>query len=93
MHWSFTIWLLLGLGVLLGIMTLILKLTGGYAPGWEVRCTACGTTRDAGEAGLVRVKAASIGKRTLGWCSNCRRFRVLAIERTPAQLGHERDQV
>lgn len=86
MNWAILLWVLLGLvglGILFGVITLILRFTGGYAPGWQVRCKLCGRTRDAGEAGLVRIKAASIGKRTIGWCSNCRRLRILLIERKP----------
>ena len=56
----------------------------GYAPGWQLRCTRCGRTRDAGEAGLIRVGAASVAKYTLGWCSNCRWLRFVAVERKPA---------
>jgi hypothetical protein len=55
----------------------------GYAPGWQLRCTKCGKTRDAGEAGMTRVGAASWRKRTIGWCSNCRWVRVIAVERKP----------
>jgi hypothetical protein len=64
-------------------LTLILRKTGGYAPGWQVRCTSCGWTRPAAEAGIVRVGAASRGKWTLGWCRNCRKLRWIAIERQP----------
>jgi hypothetical protein len=58
------------------------RLAGGYAPGWQIRCPACGRTADAGRAGIVRAGAASIGKLTLGYCSQCRRLRWLAVERT-----------
>jgi hypothetical protein len=53
----------------------------GYVLGWQIRCKKCGTTRDAGAAGLIRTGAASIGKRTLGWCSKCGRLRMLVVER------------
>lgn len=55
----------------------------GYAPGWQIRCTSCGRTREAAAAGIVRVGAWSRGKRTLGWCRQCRWFRLLAVERVP----------
>jgi hypothetical protein len=55
----------------------------GYAPGWQIRCKKCGTTRDAGDVRMIRIGAASIGKRTLGWCSKCRRLRMLVVERQP----------
>ena len=57
----------------------------GYAPGWQVRCTKCGRTRDAADVGIVRVGARSWKKFTLGWCSHCRRWRFIAIEKTPVQ--------
>ena len=84
MFWIyFSISLTLGLVALFGLLTLILRKTGGMAPGWQVRCTTCDRTRDAAEVGIVRIGAASAGKRTLGWCSGCRRVRAIAIERKP----------
>jgi hypothetical protein len=65
------------------IARMIVKRTGGYAPGWQVRCTKCGKTRDAGEVGVIRIGAASIGKVTFGRCSNCRAWRWIKIERKP----------
>lgn len=56
----------------------------GYAPGWQVRCTGCGWARDASEVGIIRLGAWSWKKFTLGWCSRCRRWRFLAIERKPS---------
>ncbi len=73
---------------LLVVMCSVTKNTGGFAPGWQLRCTRCGRTRDAGEAGLVRYKAASASKRTLGFCRGCRGFRWLAVERVPDEAEH-----
>lgn len=56
----------------------------GYAPGWQVRCTKCDRTRDAADVGITRIGAAG-KKYTLGWCSNCRWLRFIAIERKPEQ--------
>ena len=53
------------------------------APGWQIRCTHCDQSCDASEAGVIRIGAKSIGKRTLGWCSRCRSMRFLAIEVKP----------
>jgi hypothetical protein len=53
----------------------------GYAPGWQVRCTRCGRTRDAGEVGITRVGAWSRKKYTIGKCSRCNRWAFVAIER------------
>lgn len=49
------------------------------APGWTIQCPKCGLSKPYGAArwGIlrpVRLGAASIGKRTLGWCSQCRRL-------------------
>ena len=56
---------------------------GGHGAGWRFRCTKCGRTRDAGEAGAVRVGAFSVRKVVLGHCGGCRRLRLLALERKP----------
>jgi len=53
------------------------------APGWRIRCTHCDKSCDAGEAGVARIGAFSIGKCTLGWCTSCRSMRILSIERMP----------
>lgn len=53
------------------------------APGWIIRCTKCGKWRPLGETGAIRLGAASRGKRTLAWCSQCRWLRIAAIERAP----------
>lgn len=81
-------WLML-VACLLVVMCSVTKEAGGFAPGWRVRCTRCGRTRDAAEAGLVRYKAASASKRTLGFCSGCYGFRWLAIEREPGAVEGE----
>ncbi|MBN1516248.1 hypothetical protein JXA32_06730 [Candidatus Sumerlaeota bacterium] len=89
MPWCFH--LLVTLGPLTAVALVFLALylatlaTGGkgYAPGWQVRCTRCNKTKDAGEAGLIRIKAASVGKVTFGYCSNCQGFRWIAVERKP----------
>lgn len=65
----------------------------GYAPDWQIRCPKCGKARDAGEAGFVRVKASSIGKRVLGRCSGCRRLRMLVVERKPKAVNDSQDAI
>jgi RNase P subunit RPR2 len=54
----------------------------GHAPGWSVRCTKCGTVREASEVGIIRIRATS-PKYTLGWCKDCGWFRFIAIEKKP----------
>ena len=88
MHWSVHVALAIGPLVVLALVFLVLNLvlskTGGYAPGWELRCTRCHRTRDASEAGVVRIGAASVGKRVLSYCSGCHRLRFIALERKAA---------
>ena len=61
----------------------------GYAPGWQVRCTKCGRTRDAAGVGTTKIGTSSCKSYTLGWCSNCRRFRFAAIEKKPERAQSE----
>ena len=56
----------------------------GYAPGWRLRCGTCGRTKDASEAGLVRIGVRSRGKSVLGYCRGCRALRWVRVERDPA---------
>jgi hypothetical protein len=85
MGWRMIVWLVLGLVGLYLVLGIILRLTGGYAPGWQVRCRRCGTTRDAAEVGVVRV-GRSTGKvtGTFGWCGHCRGLRTFVVERMRA---------
>jgi hypothetical protein len=79
-HWS--IWIILGVIGFYFVLGIILRITGGYAPGWQVRSGRCGTTRDAAEVGIVRIgrfKGKVSG--TFGWCKNCRGLRMLLVER------------
>ncbi len=48
---------------------------------WLLRCSSCGTTRSVWEAGGIRFKAASVGKRTLVWCAQCGQPRLMSVER------------
>jgi hypothetical protein len=52
------------------------------APGWQISCPHCGRTRPYGKLG-IRLGAASIGRRTLAWCSKCHRLRWARVERVP----------
>lgn len=49
--------------------------------GWEVRCLSCGKTKPLAEVDGARIDAASIGKRILLTCSNCKRQRWAVVER------------
>ena len=65
------------------VLGIILRITGGYAPGWRVRCRTCDHKRDAAKVGIVRVGKSVRAKRTFGWCANCRRLRAFMVERKP----------
>ncbi len=69
-----------GLLTLLLLLGLLLRWTGGYAPGWILRCTSCGHTGDASKAGIIRIGARSWGKRIVGHCSQCGGW-ALSLER------------
>ena len=63
---------------------IVRKIRGGRSGPRQLRCTRCGRTRGAGEAGLVRLGGFSIARYTLGYCAGCgERLRVIAIERKP----------
>lgn len=48
---------------------------------WRIRCLGCGASKSVWEAGGVRWKARSQGKRTLVRCSHCGGMRMAAVER------------
>ena len=77
-------WIKLGIGILLGIITLVVFRTGGYAPGWQLRCAQCGHSGDAGKAGVIRLWASSKGKVVKGRCSQCGGD-MLVLERKPQE--------
>lgn len=57
------------------------------APGWTIRCPKCGLSKPYGAARWgklrpVRLMAASLGKRTLGWRRQCRALRWAIVEWT-----------
>ena len=56
------------------------------APGWQVRCSHCGLTIEAGKAGIIRLGARGKSYK-LGWCSRCRWFRCLIVERSKMAGG------
>jgi hypothetical protein len=82
MHWSKAVWLVLSVVGAYIVLGIVLRITGGYAPGWQVRCRKCGKTRDAAEVGVVRGGSLK-SKLTYGWCENCRRVRTFMVERKP----------
>ncbi|RYD61465.1 MAG: serine/threonine protein kinase, partial [Verrucomicrobiaceae bacterium] len=54
---------------------------------WQLRCTACQSTRSLASAGGIRIGAASVGKRTLAWCRSCGGLRFAAIEKAGETRG------
>jgi hypothetical protein len=47
---------------------------------WMIRCLTCGKSRSVWDAGGIRWKAASVGKRTRIKCSQCEAYRDAAVE-------------
>ena len=78
-------WVLLALGGWL-VVSSVLRLTGGYAPGWRVRCGVCGRCRPAAEHGVVRI-GAFLRKRSLMamWCGGRDHLRLGMVEPAPAE--------
>ena len=52
---------------------------------WSCRCLTCGYVAPAHKWGIVRLGAASRGKRSVLWCPSCRWLRWMAIERFSAK--------
>ena len=51
-----------------------------YAPGWKIRCPVCGRSGDLrASAPLVLRIGWALGAATIGWCSRCRRLRLMRI--------------
>jgi hypothetical protein len=48
-------------------------------PEWMLVCPKCGKRIPLRETGSIRIGAASIGKRTLGFCKGCKRLRLIKI--------------
>ena len=60
---------------------------------WQVRCPSCGRTKKLEEVGGKRVASRhSLGKRTLGRCSECHSLRWLIIEPQPVPAESESPQ-
>ncbi len=55
---------------------------------WILSCPVCGKWKTLAQVGGFRIGAYSVGKRVLGHCSKCRRFRMLRVE-TPPQIPHD----
>ena len=51
---------------------------------WKIRCLRCGASKSVWEAGGVRWKAKSRGKRMIVRCSQCGGLRMAAVERETA---------
>lgn len=63
------------------LLFVLLRLIGGFAPGWIVRCTKCGKIRKADDAGIVRVGSIASFSYTVDWCSKCRKILFHVVER------------
>ncbi len=82
-------WMIAALGGTLAIVSvLILALVATTSPGmrqatddagWKVECGKCHAVSGAGHAGMVRIGAASVGKRTLLKCPACRKRSMMRV--------------
>ncbi len=48
-------------------------------PDWLLECPKCGRRMPLRETVGIRIGAASVGKRLLGFCRGCKRFRMIRI--------------
>lgn len=51
---------------------------------WLLHCPTCGATRSVWDAGGIRFKAVSRGKRLRIWCPACQAWRWMSMDRKPA---------
>lgn len=59
------------------------------ADDWIIECPSCGHSAPAIERGIIRVRAASTGKRTLARCTACNRLTLARIRKpTPQSQPH-----
>jgi len=59
----------------------------GLAPGWIIECPRCRKWKHAGDAGIVRLRAASRAHRTLTYRSRCRRLVFARLYKDRRALG------
>lgn len=82
-------WMIVGFASVVAIATAFLAVSmGARAPalaratneaGWKVECARCHAISGAGDAGMVRIGAASCGKRTLLKCPACARRSMMRV--------------
>ncbi len=51
---------------------------------WKIRCCTCNATKSVWDAGGIRWKAASVGKRVMIVCTQCKAMRECAVEYLPS---------
>ncbi len=49
--------------------------------GWKIECPKCNTVSAAADAGMIRIGAASKGKRSLLRCPSCQRTAMMRVFR------------
>lgn len=89
-----TWWIILGLASVTAIVVSIMALSAltksptlrnaTNAAGWRVECGTCGTVSLAGDAGMIRLGAASWGKRTMLRCPSCAKCSMMRVFRDDA---------
>lgn len=86
--WLLTITALILFGLALA-MIIRAASKNDYAPGWQVRCRACGKTKLASELGIIRLGAFG-SKPILVECSTCNEMRWAMLERIPQTTKTEK---
>ncbi len=59
-----------------------LKQTGGYAPGWHIRCLNCGKTKPAAQVGIIRI-GGKASRKIKAQCSQCQTLVWVVLEPKP----------
>lgn len=54
-----------------------------YAPGWKIRCGRCERVGDYARSAPLTLRwgGRTLGRWVLGWCTECRRLRILRVYR------------
>ena len=54
--------------------------------GWRIRCTKCGNSRDAREAGISLIGTLKLFSYTFDWCPGCGDIRIHKVERRTQEI-------
>ena len=69
------------LPIILFLVYMLLLGRGVADPGWHIRCTMCGNSREAREAGLSLIGTLKLFSYTFDWCPGCGEIQIHKMER------------